>query len=78
MIALDKSKSEPTHISSSRAVELVLAREDMRRVLENIPTTYLGSLWHRAGAYVAAGIPDEAIADYDAAAVAAEFKRREK
>ena len=78
MITIDKTRSEPTHISSSRAIELVLAREDMRRALENIPTADLTRLVVRARAYIAAGIPDEVIADYDFAAVAHELRRRSK
>ena len=64
------------HISSHQAIELVLARQDMRRVLEGLRDCELANIDARASAYLANGIPLTAVYDFDAAATRAEQTRR--
>ena len=64
------------HISQHEAIELVLARQDMRRVLEGLHDRELANIDCRARAYAEAGIPLTAQFDFDAAATRAEQNRR--
>ena len=67
---------DPDHISQHEAIELVLARQDMRRVLEGLHDHELANIDCRAQAYLANNIPLAAIYDFDAAAARDEQKRR--
>ena len=73
---MELSFRDTTHISSHEAIELVLARQDMRRVLEGLHDHELANIDCRARAYAEAGVPLTAQFDFDAAATRAETKRR--
>jgi len=67
---------DPDHISQHEAIELVLAREDMRAILTRLSDCELANIDCRARAYAEAGIPLTAQFDFDASAARAETKRR--
>jgi hypothetical protein len=67
---------DPDHISQHEAIELVLAREDMRAILTRLSDYELANIECRARAYAEAGIPLTAQFDFDSAATRAETKRR--
>jgi len=64
------------HISQHEAIELVLAREDMRAILTRLSDYELADIDCRARAYAEAGIPLTAQFDFDRAATRAEQNRR--
>jgi len=73
---MELSFRDTTHISSHEAIELVLARQDIRRVLEGLHDRDLANIDCRARAYAEAGIPLVAQFDFDSAATRAEMKWR--
>jgi hypothetical protein len=73
---LDHSCNIDGHISQHDAIELVLARSDMRAILTRLSDYELANIDCRARAYAEAGIPLTAQFDYDAAATRAEQTRR--
>ena len=69
---LDHTCNIDGHISSHDAIDLVLARSDMRAILSRLSDYELSNIDDRARAYAEAGIPLAAQFDFDAAATRAE------